>query len=275
MQTRSPTVYLDTANWIDLANRNSSSVEFERAVCSGRLRPVLSFVHLLEIAKQRHEGWRNVAKYIDLIRSKGTTHWALLRDDIERAEAEAAFTRFLGTEPPRIRPFRDSLVETLPDDPRDPITDDLRNESVENQVERLQNHPLYLNEYLPERNDVFPNRRRVGTLRKPEERILDYVPTSLPISGIYVGGTVRREFADQVDFSNLPAFSMAVAYNQGWVSQSQDAKPSDFEDLFHLAGLAYCDVSFADTGTCEILKQGHSRIIPRRNRDFNNWVATL
>ena len=269
------TVYLDTANWIDLANRNSSSVEFERAICSGRLRPVLSFVHLLEIAKQRHEGWRNVAKYIDLIRSKGTTHWALLRDDIERSEVEAAFVRFLGIEPPRIRPFRDSLVETLPDDPRDPITDDLRNESVENQIERLQDHPVYLEEYLPERRDTYPQLRRNATLREPIKRILDYVPASLPGLGLFLGESFRRKFVEEVDIHSLPAFSMAIAYNKGWVSQPQEARDSDFEDLFHLAGLAYSDIRFADAGTCETLKQGHSRIIPRRNGDFNNWLATL
>ena len=104
------TVYLDTANWIDLAEGYCSSVEFERAVSSARLMPVLSFVHLLEMAKQRGEGWRRVAKYIDSIRDMGKTHWALLRKDIEKAEVEKVFIEFMRIRAPEIRPFRDSLV---------------------------------------------------------------------------------------------------------------------------------------------------------------------
>ena len=269
------TVYLDTANWIDLAKANCSSVEFEEAVSSGRLQPVLSFVHLLELAKQKKEGWRRVARYIDFVRGIGTTNWALLREDIEKAEIQAAYSRFFRIRPRKIWPFRDSLVETLPDDPREPITDELRNESVESQVEHLRDHPVYLEEYLPERSDAFPKLRRDGKLREPEERILDYVWTSLPGSGLFVGESPRREFAEKVDITSLPAFSMAVAYNKGWVSQPQEAKASDFEDLFHLAGLAYCDISFADAGTCEILKQGHSCILPERNGFFKEWLSTL
>ena len=134
------TVYLDTANWIDLAEGNCRSVEFEEAVSTGRLEPALSYIHVLELAKPEQRSWRRVSSYIDCIRSTVTIHWALLPSDMMRNEVEAAFARFLRIE---------------------------------------------------------------------------------------------------------------------------------------LAGLAYCDVSFADGKTCEALKQGRSKIFPMRNGRFRQWLTTL
>ena len=269
------TIYLDTANWIDLAKGNCNSVEFETTVSAGKWEPVLSFIHLLELAKQRQDGWRKVSEYMDRIRGKGTIHWALPRPRIEKIEVEKAFAQFLGIKPPRIRPFRDSLVETLPDVSTDPITEKSKTESVEKQVERLRDHPVYVKEYLPERSNIFPKLRK-GVLRDPKRRILVYVPTTSPpgYPDIVVNDPTRREFAETLDIMSLPAFSMAVAYNQG-MSQIEGYRPSDYEDNLHLAGLAYCDVGFADGGTCEALKQGRSIIYPKRNGEFKQWLATL
>ena len=41
------TAYLDTANWIDLANGGPIADRFERAVGGGRIVPVLSITHLI------------------------------------------------------------------------------------------------------------------------------------------------------------------------------------------------------------------------------------
>ena len=267
------TVYLDTANWIDLAEENCSSSEFEEAVSAGKLEPVLSFIHVLELAKPEQRSWRSVSSYIDCIRSKGTTQWALLPYNMVRDEVEAAFTQFLRIDSPRIQHFRDSLVGTLPDAPRNPITDALRTESVQKQVEFLRNHPIYVNEYLPERNHVFPKLRK-NALRDPKELILYYVPKSLPSSGLFIDEPTRREFAETLDIMTLPAFSMTRAYDQG-MSQIDRHQLSDYEDNLHLAGLAYCDVSFADGKTCEALKQGRSKIFPMRNGQFSQWLTTL
>ena len=177
------TVYLDTANWIDLAEGNYSSVEFEAAVSTGRLEPVLSPIHILELANPEQRSWREVSNYIDCIRSTGTIHWALLPSDMMRNEVEAAFARFLRIEPPKVRPFRTSLIETLPDAPNNPITNKLGTESVQKEVERLRDHAVYGDEYLPERNNVFPELRK-NALRDPKELILYYVPKSLPSSGL-------------------------------------------------------------------------------------------
>lgn len=267
------TVYLDTANWIDLAEGNSNSAEFEEAVSSGRLEPVLSPIHILELANPEQQTWRGVANYIDRIRGKGTTHWGLLPSDMMRNEVEAAFAQFLRIEPPKSRPFRTSLIETLPDDPNNPITNKLETESVEKEVERLRAHPVYGDEYLPERNHVFPELRR-GVLRDSKELTLFYVPISLPRSGLFVGEPIRREFAKTLDIMNLPAFSIAAAYNQG-MSQIERHQLSDYEDNLHLAGLAYCDVGFADRKTCAALERGKSRIRLMRNGEFTQWLTTL
>ena len=265
------TVYLDTANWIDLAEGNYSSAEFEEAVAAGRLEPVLSPIHILELANPEQRSWGGVSNYIDCIRSTGTIHWALLPSDMMRNEVEAAFARFLRIEPPKIRPFRDYLIETL--DPNNPITDELEPESVQKEVERLRNHRDYRDIYCPERNHVFPELRR-NALRDPKELILYYVPKSLPHSGLFVDEPTRREFAETLDIMTLPAFSMTRAYDQG-MSQIEGYRPSDYEDNLHLAGLAYSDVSFADGKTCEALKQGRSKIFPMRNGQFRQWLTTL
>ena len=100
------TVYLDTANWIDLAEGNSNSAEFEAAVSAGNLEPVLSPIHILELANPEQRNWRGVSNYIDRIRDKGTTHWVLLRGDIERVEVETAFAQFLRIEPSEAPTFQ-------------------------------------------------------------------------------------------------------------------------------------------------------------------------
>lgn len=50
---------------------------------------------------------------------------------------------------------------------------------------------------------------------------------------------------------------------------------SDYEDQLHIGCMAYCDVRFADARTCEALKQGKSPVLPKRNGDFEEWLATL
>ena len=73
---------------------------------------------------------------------------------------------------------------------------------------------------------------------------------------------------------SLPAFSMTRAYDQG-MSQIERHQFSDYEDNLHLAGLAYCDIRFADRKTCAALERGGSRIVPKRNGQFSQWLATL
>ena len=264
-------VYLDTANWIDLAEDNCSSVEFEAAVSAGKMEPVLSPIHLLELANPKQWNWRKVSNYIDRIRTKGMIQWVLLRGDIELTEIEAAFARFLRIDPLKSRPFRDSLDEVL--NPNNPITDKLGTKSVQKEVEFLRDHPDYINKYLPERNNVFPELRK-NAPRDPQQLIFYYVPKSLPSSGLFVDEPTRREFAETLDIMSLPAFSMAVAYNQG-MSQIESYRPSDYEDNLHLAGLAYCDVGFADRKTCAALERGKSRIRLMRNGQFRQWLPTL
>ena len=164
--------YLDTAHWIDLAQGNGPVVDFEEAVSDGKVVPVLSYTHLLELAQQQEDGWRTVSLYIDRVRGMGKTLWAHPRHILEQAEVVEAFSRFCGVKPPRIQPFGDSLVETLPDDPREPVTEELKSEPVESHVEKISRHPAFTREYLSERAEVFPELRK-GELRNPRQRILD------------------------------------------------------------------------------------------------------
>ena len=149
----------------------------------------------------------------------------------------------------------------------------MKSEPAESHVEKVSRHPAFLREYLPERHKVYPSMRK-GVLREPRERILDYAPRSLPGSGLFVGEATRREFAEEVDIMELPAFSMCAAYNQG-MSKMSGSQLSDYEDGSHLAGMAYCDLGFADARTCEALKQGNYPILPMRNGEFAKWLADL
>ena len=266
--------YFDTANWIDLAEGNCRGAGFEEAVTDGKVVPVFSYTHLLELAQQQEDGWRTLSLYIDRVRSMGKTLWAHPRHILEQAEVTAAFARFCRVKPPKIRPFEYSLVETLPDDPREPITEELKSEPVESHIERISQHPAFTREYRSERAQVFP-KLRTGELRDPRERILDHVPKCLPDSGLFVDESTRRDFAKKVDIMELPAFSMCAAYNRGMSRMEGRPQNSDYEDHLHLAGMAYCDVGFADRRTCEALKQGKSPILPKRNGEFEEWLATL
>ena len=265
------TVYLDTANWIDLAEGNCCSAEFEAAVSTGNLEPVLSPIHILELANPEQRNWKGVSNYIDRIRSMGVTHWALRPDAMARDEVGAAFVRFLKIEPPKLQPFRASLIETL--DSNTSITDKLETESVQKEVNRVRNHRDHHGIYRSARNHVFPELRK-NALRDPKKLILYYVPKSLPSSGLFVEEPTRREFAETLDIMTLPAFSMTRAYDQG-MSQIERHQLSDYEDNLHLAGLAYCDVGFADRKTCAALKRGRARIVPMRNGLFSQWLTTL
>lgn len=267
------TVYLDTANWIDLAEGNCCSAGFEAAVSTGNLEPILSPIHILELANPEQRNWKGVSSYIDRIRSMGVTHWALRPDAMVRDEVGAAFVRFLKIEPPKLQPFRASLIEIL--DPNTSITDKLETESVQKEVNRVRNHRDHHGIYRPARNHVFPELRK-NALRDPKELILYYLLTSSPPGhpDIVVDKPTCRKFAETLDIMTLPAFSMTRAYDQG-MSQIERHQLSDYEDNLHLAGLAYCDVGFADRKTCAALERGGARIVPMRNGQFSKWLTTL
>lgn len=267
------TTYLDTANWIDLAEGNCRALEFERAVYDKKIRPILSLVHLLELAKQEERSWRRVARYIDHIKHIGDTSWIRLRGAVESLEVQAAYGRFLGVSVPSFSVFADSLVDVLPRRPGEDTPEELRCDTVENQVESLSANSDYLNIYLPERDNYqcFRNDPR----RDPVERALDYLPITPPKGhpNVRVTPELRDQFRAQLDIMQLPAFSMVITFNKGWSKKFGGRKLSDYDDHLHLVGLAYSQVGFADVNTCEALKTG--KRVPKRNGEFAGWAASL
>ena len=97
--------------------------------------------------------------------------------------------------------------------------------------------------------------------------------TNTCLNAIVVDKPTCQKFAETLDIMTLPAFSMTRAYDQG-MSQIE-GQLSDYEDNLHLAGLAYCDVGFADRKTCAALERGGARIAPMRNGQFSQWLTTL
>lgn len=112
---QSLTLYADMANWIDLAEGGVDSEPLENAIAGERVVPVLSLVHLLELAANANTAGRDrVADYMDSLQAVGTFKWIQHYREVIRREATACFkTAFGGRwESPVV--FFDSFHETLP-----------------------------------------------------------------------------------------------------------------------------------------------------------------
>lgn len=176
---------------------------------------------------------------------------------------------------PSFSVFADSLVDVFPKKAGEDNLEELRRDTIENQVESLSTNPDYLKIYLPERDNYQCLRN--DPLRDPIERALDYLPTVPPKGhpSVRVTPELRDQFRAQLDIMQLPAFSMVVAFNKGWSKRLGGRQVSDYDDHLHLVGLAYSQVGFADGRTWEALKQGKAQRMPRPNGEFAEWAASL
>lgn len=285
------TLYADMANWIDLADGRVGSGPLETAIADGRVVPVLSLVHLLELAANANTAGRDrVADYMDSLQAVGPLKWIQHYREVIRREATASFKEaFGGTwESPAV--FFDSFHETLPDADLETIM--TVGEGMPRRIAEMVDLLPGIGEFQKYLNDCrdYPDlTRRIVSIRRArraEKRFTDaekrsWLAESVPhhvdmtLGPVPVGDDLRKKFAELVDLSKCPAFRASWAFHEGANLDPKGAAKGDIPDLWHLTGVAYCDVAFADKRTVEALRKGGYDKLPQRNSEFPGWVRSL
>ena len=284
------TLYADMANWIDLAEGGVDSGPLKNAIASERVVPVLSLVHLLELAANANTAGRGrVADYMDSLQEAGPFKWIQHHREVIRREATACFKEAFGGrwESPVV--YFDSFHETLPD--ADPDHHDSRRRRMPRRISEMVGFLPRIGEfqkYLDDCRGYRDLRHRIARTRSArgaQKRFTDaekrsWLAESLPdhvdmALAVAVGDDLRQKFAESVDLTKCPAFRANWAFHEGANLDPKGAGKGDIPDLWHLTGVAYCDVAFADKRTVEVLRKGAYDKLPQRNSEFSGWVRSL
>ena len=272
------TCYFDTYHWNRLAAGKLDADLFKDAVRQDKIVPVLSFIHMLEFALRKPESTRAiVATFIDEIIELGTVKWIHLRGSIETAEYRNEFSRFMGWPIPNIQVLENTLTDVMPHELDREKEASWRQEPIVVQLENLYKSKARRDGYLEFRQKEHPS-QITGTLAEPWQRALGLVGDSILMPDGRIRPMTQRvalEFRDSLNLQRCPSAQLSYAYNTQWIKNPPAVKESDFEDLLHLAGVAYCDIAFADARTCELLNQGKITPLPKRNGEFKDWVRSL
>lgn len=284
------TAYLDTANWYELAEGRVPTEKFELAVKNGSVIPVLSFIHLMEFASRGEKHRNKVTNYIDHVNALAPIKWIKVLPAIAQAELANAFLRYHGLIPQPIQVFASSLTDSLPAEIPGLDKAEARTYSMTKVVEILCGQERYKAHRSFRRTNAVKHIAHLRRLRRESKVPLspkgaDYVQnlvSDMPslvctAAGLIVEVTPerRRRFVEQLQWEDCPVSALRVAAMVGWSMTSGGEAPSDFEDIFHLAALAYCDVAFADKRTCDALRKGKAFKIPLLNSKFQSWLNDL
>ncbi len=285
------TVYLDLANWIDIAEKNTDRGPFEESTAAGRIVAVLSLTHLLELAAITTDARReSVANYMDFIDSRHPIKWIQHPTYVMNHEALACFVEVhsgIWTAP---KVFFDSFLATLPkSDPQTiMVVGQGMPRTIREMVSNLTGVEEY-GEYLSDSQD-YPDLRRwiveTRNARKEKKRfaesdlrrwLAELLPDQVPMSfgEVAITPELKEQFSMRADLRRCPAFRANWAFHEGANLAPEQAADTDVADLWHLVGAAYCDVAFADKRTVERLRQGRFDRLPRRNGKFRSWLRTL
>jgi hypothetical protein len=284
-------VYLDTALWYDLADRRITAPNFEDAVRRGDIKPVLSFIHLMELAQSEPSSRNRVTQYIDALNEGGRVIWIKTLPVIAEEELKHAFLEYQLIPPGQFNVFSAAFVDTLrtriPGLDRDEARtyDMTRLVSIMHDLRSFRRHQLFRrSRALWDIVRLQFQRAREGNSSDPwESEYIQNIWADIPRrvqspAGLFIDITpsVRHEFLRQLRWEELPAIALRVALMNGWSLGSGGARPSDFEDLFHIAPpIAYCDVTFADRRVYAALERGGAWRFPMRNSEFRDWCSTL
>ncbi|MCY3545397.1 MAG: hypothetical protein OXH49_00815 [Gemmatimonadetes bacterium] len=284
------TFYGDMANWIDLAEGRVDSGPLEDAIADARIIPVLSLIHLLELAANANTAGRErVADYMDALQAAGPFKWIKHYHEVIRQEATACFKEMFGGRWEVPVAFFDSFHEALPD--ADPEIIMTVGEGMPRRISEMVDAMLQIEEFQKYLDDCrnYPDlRQRIARTRSTRgakkrftdsekrswlaELLPDHVDMALLVP---IGDDLKRKFAESVDLTKCPAFRANWAFHEGANLDPKRARKGDIPDLWHLTGAAYCDVAFADKGTVEVLRKGAYDKLPRRNSAFPGWVRSL
>ena len=285
------TFYADTANWIDLAEGRVDSGPFKKAIADARIVPVLSLAHLLDLATNTNTAGRElVANYMDSIEAVGPVKWIKHYRDIIRREATACFKEMFGGSWESPVAFFDSFHETLPD--ADPVIIMTVGEGMPRRTaeildvlagtDQFQGYRADCSGYPALRHHIVRRRRERGAGKRftnAEKRT--WLAESLPdhvdmtFGQVLIDDGLRNTFAESVDLTKCPASRANWAFHEGANLDPRGARQSDIADLWHLTGVAYCDVAFADKGTVEVFRKAKYGKLPKRNPEFAECIRSL
>ena len=289
--TEGRTAYLDMANWLDLAEQRVNPTPLEKAIAERRIVTVLSLPHLLEIASNDNDAGRErVAHYMDSIASIAPLTWIKNLYDVMRLEAIASFSEVNGGAWDFPPVFFDSFHETLPD--YDPKTVMFVGEGMPRCIlEMIHVLPIIdqFKEYLSDCLGYPELRNRLSSIRKERGRmrfdhselrssLAHLLPGSVEMPSrmvVAVDSDLRQRFSRSANLDRCHAFRANWAYHEGANLDPAGACRSDIGDLWHLAGVAYCDVAFVDKRTAETLRKGEYDKMPKRNSEFSSRVRGL
>lgn len=286
------TVYLDVALWINLARGIADSSRFQTAVQSATIIPALSFNHIFEFAGDPNPVSRKeVVQLIEGLQQMGQVRWiaslaeALFQEVRHSFEAWATnqnfrpVSLFAGTaqdvpglnlswnQKCRLGLSLESFVEAF--------------SKSHGSYEALASHPMMdfpLLRNWAKRSAHFSQGNYTSDLIL---QLLDGANGQIQTAaGVHISlkdfsKDQMKEFADRFDFTNTPALSLLCAYFKGWsLTSGGDDPNTDLGDLFHLVGVAYCDVAFCDGRVHSALSKAHERL-PKKNGDFPAWLEGL
>ena len=282
------TAYLDTANWIDLANGGPIADHFERAVGGGRIVPVLSITHLIELARIENASRRtHISEYMTRIDAIGRLMWihyeprllevvACFRDIYDNASElpTVLFNTFFDTL------FTPEIGMIVEDDIPRTISDFTEVMRGTNGFMGLFHN--YRKTYPHDRQAVANVQQTRGSLRSTNRELRLWIASWLPSvvelpsgAAIPIDSELRAEFANRLNPDRCPAFLVDWAFHKGATLDPSSAHANDIADNFHLGGVAYCDVAFVDRGTAEKLRKGRYSNLPRTNGDFPEWIRRV
>jgi len=252
-------VYLDSANWFDLAEGKASKENFELGVKMGLVVPVLSFVHVLEFGNREEPYRSHATAYIDSINAINPILWIRGLPAVVKAEVENILLSSMGVSPVSVNPFVEHLVDSLEASIPWLERAEARTYSISKIVQesastdsrsRYQNFrtssPMFNIQSLRELKQKHSHCPLVPDV---PEYAADYLGKKVTTpSGLTIEVTPESKecFKRNFSLSACPAFSSKLTFFEGWSLSSGGEAPSMFEDLFHLVALAYCDVVFVD-----------------------------
>ena len=104
---------------------------------------------------------------------------------------------------------------------------------------------------------------------------LAFIDADMTFGSVRIDESMRQKFIKKVCLTKCPAFRANWAFHEGANLDPKVACDTDIADLWHLTGIAYCDVAFADKKTVEALKKGKYDELPKRNSEFSEWIRSL
>lgn len=282
------TVYLDFANWSQMGRNPNSDITqaFLDSVDKQLITVCFSSAHLYDAAVDDNDRRRRqVAGFMESASRRGDSLWVRPFNLVRDEELVAGYVQYRLGEWKSPNVFASNRFDLFQNeyvpDPREAATIPEFIESLRD-LDVFRKYSDWREDYPERRQFVSQVRDERGSIPFSEREIRSWLKEDLPDviespEGIRFPLTERDKeaFANEVDWRSWPLTSTLYAFHEGWNQQPSGAQPSDVVDSFHLVGVAYCDVAFADNDTVDVLALGGLDHLPRRNGEFEGWVREL